>query len=418
MQTKVVTIANGIRVLIVNNPNVQSVTVGAFTNVGARNETKKLNGISHFLEHMAFKGTSNRDYLKIASDAERLGASMNAYTSRDRTAYHMGGLAKHLPTFVEIIGDILSNSLLPEDEIERERGVIVQEFERYQDNPSAIAYYQFEKARYGDSSYGRTILGPKANILRFTRDDFKGYMDKHYTGRNIIVAIAGNVDEDQAVKLVEQHFGGIPAGMETVVELPEFKGGIQSLKRSFKQSHVVVGFEAATLREDFYADLVAGELLGGGMSSPLFVEVREKRGLAYSIASSTDFADNNGQMYMFAGTTEEYLDQMFDTIGDVLLSHTQKIDPLDLERAINSLLVHEIRKTERPFAVATNAVEDLFTHGKVGDTNEFVRRVEAVTVEDVKASVARMISKPASVAVVGKGSDDRFLASLEKKLKG
>lgn len=418
MQTKVVTIANGIRVLLVNNPNVQSVTVGAFTNVGARNETKKLNGISHFLEHMAFKGTTSRDYMAIAGDAERLGASMNAYTDRDRTVYHMGGLAKHLSTFVEIIGDILSNSTLPLDEIERERGVIIQEFERAQDSPDRITFYNYEKARFGDTSYGRTILGPKANILRFTQEDFRGYMSTHYTGKNMIVAIAGNVNEDEAVKLVEEHFGSIPSGELVIPQAPTYVGGIQTTKRSFKQSHVALGFPIANLQDEtYYADVIAAEVLGGGMSSPLFNEVREKRGLAYSIGSGAELRDNDAHMYIYSGTTEEHLDLMFETVLNVLNDHTQNVNEADLERARNSLAVIQIRKSERPFSIASSAAEDLFNVGRIVAEKEILERIEAVTAEDVKASVSRMLAKAPSVSVVGKGADDRFLDVVKSKLK-
>lgn len=416
MQTKIVTMANGIRILMVNQPGVESVTIGAFVNVGSRNESKKLNGISHFLEHMAFKGTEKRGYLDISSDIERLGANMNAYTSEDRTAYHMSGLKNHLPIFVELLSDILINSTLPEDEIENERGVIIQEYERSSDDPGRTSYALFDKAAYGDTPLGRMILGTKSNIKRFTRDELMGYQKAHYTGKNMIVAVAGNVDFDNAVALIEQHFSAIAPGTVSDVPTPTYLGGIEVSKRSFKQSHVAMGFPISTLRDDFYSDMVMGHVLGSGMSSPLFNEIREKRSLAYSVTSFSYIQEKYGVMYLSAGTTFDHLDEFFNATCDLLIQHKDKINPVDLERAKNLIEVSEIRSLERPFSLASGFVDDLFIHGELQSKEQSIANIRAVTSEQVRDSFARMLSRAPTISIVGKGADEKYLDIVKAKL--
>lgn len=420
MIPQITTLTNGIRVVTHRMPHIDSVSVGVFVRTGSRNESEDINGISHFLEHMAFKGTETRSGKEIAIAVERLGAMMNAYTSKDTTAYYMVGLSKHTATFVELLSDMLQHNSFPEDEIERERGVIIQEFNQYQDDADSIANNLYDHVAYLNHPMGRSIVGPKRNIQRFTRADFKRYMDVHYHASNLIIGVAGNIDHDETVRLVEQWFGDVPESSSSSLytKVPNYFGGIKSKKKAaFTQSTVMLGWPIETLRGDHYADVVASTLLGDGFSSPLFEEIREKRGLAYHVASYHHLMDTVGQSYIHANTTAEHLDEFFNATCDVLKTVATTVNPIDLERAINTLTVSEVRKQERGFGILASAAEDIFTYGSIIEPRETIQRIESVTHVDVQQSFERMLKKMPTITVVGKGADDRFLQIVQDKLK-
>lgn len=419
MSQIVTTLANGVRVVTIRMPHIDSVSVGVFVRTGSRNESKKLNGISHFLEHMAFKGTKTRTYSDIAIGVERLGASMNAYTSKDTTCYFMSGLGKHASVFTEMLADMVQNNIFPQEELDRERGVIIQEYNQYEDDASTTAYYLHDEAMYGTNTpLGRTILGPKKNINAFAREDFIGYVNSQYTAQNLIVALAGNIDHDEAVRHVESLFSEVPQGQVNQVQAPTYQGGIRiKRKAAFTQSSVMMGFPIANLKEDFYADLVASSVFGDGMSSPLFTEIREKRGLVYHTGSGQQLMDDTGYFYISAGTTAEHLQEFFTATSDLLKTVATKVDPVDLERAINQISVTVTRKQERPFSRIADAAEDLFTYGEITDKRQFVERVSSVTADEVQQSFARMLTHKPSISIVGKGADESFMGLVESRLK-
>lgn len=418
MTQPVTTFANGARAIVVNRPHTQGVSVAVFVNTGSSNETKELNGISHFLEHMAFKGTSRRNYMQISQDVERLGADINAYTSKETTAYYVSGLAKHTGIFIDLISDILLHSELPENEIEQERGVIIQEYNMRNDSAGSIAWDLYDNTSFGKSSYGRSILGPKGNIERFKRDDFLGYIKRQYTGPNIIIGVAGNVDEAETLKLIEEAFSGIASGKTNVVKPPEYKGGIAiKRKAAFKQTKVLMGFPGASMRGNYFTDLVAASVIGGGMSSPLFNEIREKRSLAYSVSSGFSNSGQVGQFYISAGTSAEHLDEYFKATCGVLKDIAVKIDPVDLERAQNGLAVNVSRTAESRFSLLESYAEELFTYNETRDFTQFTDAIMNVTADQVSARVAELITKQPTIAIVGKGGEDRFLDLVKDNLR-
>jgi predicted Zn-dependent peptidase len=417
MSERITTLTNGVRVVTIEMPHIDSVSVGVFVRTGSRNESKKLNGISHFLEHMAFKGTTTRSCRDIALGVERLGAYMNAYTSKDTTCYYMNGLAKHAGLFVDMLSDMVQNNAFPADELERERGVILQEFNQYEDDAGSTAWNLYDAVSFGGQPMGMTILGPKKNIKAFTRDDFMEYVTTQYTAPNMIVGVAGNINHDDIVALVEQGFASVSKGAPNTVQPTQHQGGIKiKRKAAFTQSTVLMGFPVANLKQSYLPDLVASSVLGDGMSSPLFTDIREKRGLSYHISSGRHMMDDLGQLYVVAGTTPEHLEEFFNATCDVLQTNATTVDPIDLERAINQISVAEVRKQERPFSRIEDAAEDLFTYGHMVDKRDFVNQVSQVTADQVQQSIQRALKQMPSIAIVGKGADEKYLDQVLKRL--
>lgn len=407
MTGKVTTLANGIRVLSLPLPHMESVLLAAFVNVGSRNEAPELNGISHYLEHMAFKGTDTKDCFQIISEMEIMGSDVNAYTSSDRTCYHVSGRKQDLPRFAELIGDIMLNSTFPEEEVEKERGVILQEYNRSLDNPGHVNYHLFNGLAFPDQAVGRKTLGEPYNIKSFTRQDFIDYQKKFYTGENMIVGVVGNFDEAEMLALVEKNFGALPRGSFTPVEPVTYVGGGAATEAPFTQSQVILAFPMrGALDKAHVADVVAASVIGDGMSSPLFTEIREKRGLVYSVSAGCDIQDNIGMMLINAGTTPDKLDEFLSVTCEVLKQHTTAINPQDLTRAKNQLAVSTMRRAERPMAYLRGFVEDMFIYGEQQPLAATVEEIMAVTAEDVMASIKRMIEQVPTLALTGAGVED------------
>ena len=275
--TTVATLANGVRVLVFRLPHLATAAVSVFVRSGSLHESARLNGIGHVIEHMAFKGTLTRDCQRINLDAERLGAEVNAHTDKDHTAFHMRGLARDASAFVRMLADIVRNGTFPEAELERERQVILQEFAEDEDDPMSTAFKLFDKACFGTHAVARPVIGSRANLRRFTRDDLVAHVRQQYTGANTIVGIAGQVDPDEVIAAAQAEFGDMPRGSEHQVTAPTYVGGIRARRLTgSSQSHVVLGFPVPALAARHHAYVVAAALFGEGMSSPLLARVRDE----------------------------------------------------------------------------------------------------------------------------------------------
>ena len=408
------TLDNGVRVLLIPTENTQTVSVGVFVNTGSANETKYENGISHFLEHMAFKGTKRRSYNKISSDAERLGAEMNAFTDRDMTAYFIKGLSEHATIFVDILGDIFCNSVFDPAEIEKERDVILQEYRMYADKPGYVAHDLTHEVAYPDQAFGRKIIGEPKNIKAFQREDFLNYIDKHYRGSNVIVGVAGKFDDDAVLGAIEKHFAKVKrdAGYGACASLPsytrsvpQFSSGYAVKKKSVEQCAVSLTFEAVPENDPlYYAYEVAVAAIGDGMSSPLFDEVREKRGLVYSVSAHTDIRHQSGVVTVSAGTTADKIDELLTTVNQVFLDASEKIKPIDMERAKNMLCVQLATSTEKPFNTLLNSVVQMF-NGKTFDVEKELEEIRKVTPAQVKKAIKKILSAKKVVVAVGNKID-------------
>jgi predicted Zn-dependent peptidase len=401
--THVARLPNGVRVVAIRLPHLGSVSQSVFIRSGSQHESARLNGISHVVEHMAFKGTRTRDCQTINLDAERLGAEVNAHTDKDHTAFHMRGMARHAGQFLQMLGDIVQNSSFPADELERERRVILQEYGEDEDDALSTAFKLFDKACYGAHPVAQPVAGTRRNIERFMRAELLDYTQRQYTGANVVVGVAGNIDPEAVVRDAEAAFGAMPAGQENLVDTPAYLGGIKSHRLAgCSQTQVVLGFPIPSLADDDPAGVVAAALFGEGMSSPLMDQIRERRGLVYYAACSADVLDLCGQFVIEASTAPEHLDEFFAEVCRLLAEHAEHIDPVGLERARNQLAVKRLKVQERPFRRLEDAAHDLFVHGRVRAPEELTARIEAVSAAQLRDSFGRMLGAGASLALAGK----------------
>ncbi len=414
------TLPNGLRVVTASLPGFDSAAVAAFVDSGSRNETAGENGIAHFLEHMAFKGTATRSALTIAREVENLGSNMNAFTSQSMTAYYVTGLAANLEKSVAIIGDILTGSVFDAAEIETEKGVILQEISRSYDNPSSIAYNAFGATAYPDQALGRSILGPPEIIRSITREHFASFVGRYYVASNVVVVGSGGVDHAAFVQMVERYFAAIPGAASVPEEIPaRWVGGFERAESSkFEQVTALIGWNSvAETDERVHAHRMLASAIGGGMSSPLFQEVREKRGLVYAIRGSHDAGPDFGEFLLFAGTTPDKLDEVVKVSCGVFRDAASAISPDDLLRARNGALVKLATIKEQPFGLAYFLASNLLEHGRLIKPDERKRAVEAVTVDDL-VEAARMIFKTdPAVALVGPVPETDYLGLIGAELR-
>src|SRR6056300_1070515 len=297
-------LSNGLRVITERMEGLQSAAIGVWVSAGGRNERIEQNGIAHFLEHMAFKGTKRRNALQIAEAIEDVGGYINAYTSREVTAYYARVLREDTGLALDVISDILTNSVFDAREIEIERGVILQEIGQALDTPDDVIFDWLQEEAYPDQPIGRTILGPSERVRSFGRDDLTGFVAEHYGPEQMILSAAGAVDHDQLVKLAEQQLGGLQRRPQLISSPAQFQGGQRIVEKSLEQVHFTLGFDSPHYKnKDFYAAQVYSSAMGGGMSSRLFQEIREKRGMCYSIFTQAGAYSDTGMTMMYAGTS-------------------------------------------------------------------------------------------------------------------
>lgn len=402
--TSVATLSNGVRVVVIEMPHLESASVSVFVRTGSQHESSGHNGISHLAEHMAFKGTASRSCQQINLDAEQLGAEANAHTDKDHTAYHLRGLARHAGRFVQMLADIVQHSTFPGTELEREREVLLQEYIEEEDDAFSAAYRLFDRLSYGTHALAQPVIGTRRNIERLTRDDLLAYVRRQYTAANVIVGVAGNVDADAFVREVQAAFDALPRGSEHVVLPPAWHGGFGARRMAgVNQAHVVLGFASPVLTEEAcHAGIVAATLFGEGMSSPLMDEIRERRGLVYYAACSADVSDIAGQFVIEASMAPARVQEFAAALTRLLHAHADAIDPLHLERARNQIAVRRLEVEERPFRRIEEAVQDVWVFGRVRPRAEVTDRVRAVTPQDVRGAFERMLSSRASVAMAGR----------------
>jgi predicted Zn-dependent peptidase len=409
--TSVATLGNGVRVVVLRLPHVATAAVSVFVRSGSQHESRRNSGISHFIEHMAFKGTQSRDCQQINLDAERLGAEVNAHTDKSHTAFHMRGLARDAGAFLQMLGDIVRRSTFPEAELERERQVILHEYAEDEDDALSTAFKLFDEACYGGHAVARPVIGSRTNIRRFTRAELATYVSQRYSGANVVVGIAGNVDTDHVTAEAAAAFGDMPYGSDNLVAAPDYLGGIRSRRiPGGSQVHVVLGFPIPGLLGAYQRAIVAAALFGEGMSSPLLDQIRERRGLVYHADCSADVTDLCGQLVIEATTMPEHLDEYFAAVTGLLHEHAATTDRVGLERARNQIMVRSLCAQEVPSQRLEYAALDLFTFGRVRTREELMAGIAAVTPVQVRAAFVQMLGAGAAVALAGKvprGAEER-----------
>ncbi len=393
--TKITTLDNGLRVATETMATVQTASVGVWVDVGARHERPEINGVAHMLEHMAFKGTTRRSARVIAEQIENVGGQLNAYTSRENTAYYARVLAADLPLAVDILADILQHSTFEPEELERERGVILQEIGQAQDTPDDLVFDLFQETAFPNQSLGRPILGPAAIVSAMPREALTGYMSQHYAPDRMVLAAAGKVEHDRLVDLANELFQRLPASPASTAERVEpgaYTSGDRREARDLEQAHLVLGLPAFSYHDkDFHALQVLSVMLGGGMSSRLFQEVREKRGLAYSVFSFAACYRDTGVFGIYAGTGEEETAELVPVVCDEFLALMDAPLEEELARARAQLKASLMMGLESCFAQSEDVARQLLVFGRRIPQEETIAEIDAVDAAAIRRVGRRLL---------------------------
>lgn len=397
------TLAGGMRFVTDRMESVETVSLGVWVNAGARNETADINGVSHLLEHMAFKGTARRSALDIAVEIENVGGHLNAYTSRESTVYYATVLKENADLALDIVSDILMNSTFADDELARERAVVLQEIGQANDTPDDIIFDTFQETAYPDQPLGRAILGTTDIVSRMPRETLKGYIDAQYGSDRMILSAAGNLDHDMLAGLAESAFAGVSPSRADVLLPGVYTGGDNREIRDLEQAHLVMGFEGVGYDDDDYYPLaVLSTALGGGMSSRLFQEVREKRGLVYSIYTFSSAYQDGGLFGLYAGTGEDEVAELVTVVCDELRRVAS--DPMaddEITRSRAQIKAGVLMSLESTSSRAERVARHLQVYDRIIPVEEIARRIDAVTAEDVRRVAERLLSSAPTLTSLG-----------------
>ncbi|MCL2631989.1 MAG: insulinase family protein [Coriobacteriia bacterium] len=413
------TLDNGIRVFSERMNNVRSVSIGVWFRVGSRDELVGQYGLSHFLEHMFFKGTNKRDALAIAQDFESLGAEQNAFTSKEYTCYYSRVVDDKLEPVFEIIADMLTDSLFEQSDIDSEREVVIEEIARSEDTPQDYIFELFSDAAMPGHNLGRQIAGTRESVGSFVHDDCVNYLQSHYNAENCVVVACGNIEHELLLKLVERYLGSMPRKPRRtrddadVVALP-----FSLMQKDTEQAHLVYGTRGIPLGDDDrFATSLLDSALGGGMSSRLFQEIREKRGLAYAVFSTTVSYIGAGNFMIYVGTRPDNLYEVMQIIVDELKKMLDAgLDEAELERMKDYLVGHTVLSQEstasRMIRIGRNAINDL----PILSLDESIERYRAVSLDDIMRVAERVLVAAPTVAVISPLETDELQTGLSSIL--
>lgn len=409
-------LSNGLRIVVEYIPSVRSVSFGVWVKTGSRNETVDNNGISHFIEHMLFKGTKTRTSKDIADLFDGIGGNVNAFTSKEYTCYFAKVLDEHLPMAVDALSDMFFHSQLDPEELAKEKNVILEEISMYEDTPDDKVHDEASRAAFGSHPLAYSILGLKERLTAMDSNTLRGYMDAAYTLENTVISVAGNVEEGALLALLEKHFGGFanskPA--DSAIAAPAFIGDYLFFKKKTEQNHLCLSFPGCSITDSkLYAMILLNNALGGGMSSRLFQEIREKRGLAYSVYSyHTSYADT-GLFTIYAGTapkqTKDVLDLTMEQLGEL---SAKGLSEEELHRGKEQLKGSLILSLESTSSRMNRLGKNELMLGQHYTLDQLLQRIDAVQMADVQEVTKRLLSVPFAVAMVG--SNDKATAQIRR----
>ena len=414
------TLSNGFRIVTEHMPGLKSSSIGIWVQAGGRHERLDQNGIAHFLEHMAFKGTTTRSALQIAETIEDVGGYINAYTSREMTAYYARVLEDDVALGLDVIADILLNPVFDPAEIEVERGVILQEIGQALDTPDDIIFDWLQEAAYPDQALGRTILGPSERVSAFHRDDLQGFVGEHYGPNQMILAAAGAIDHDAIVAQAEALFGHLPAVPRGADQMQpaRFEGRERREDRALEQVHFALALEGPTYRDPaIYTAQIYASALGGGMSSRLFQEIRENRGLCYTIFAQAGAYEDTGLTTIYAGTSAEQIAELAHLTVDEMKRAADDMTAAEVARARAQMKAGLLMGLESPSNRAERLARLLSIWDRIPSLDETIERIDAVTTGDVKSFAADMAGQAGTaMALYGPADHAPSLDALKARL--
>ncbi len=417
MTVQITTLSNGFRVVSELMPSLHSTALGLWVMAGGRHERLEQNGIAHFLEHMAFKGTKTRSALQIAEEIEDVGGYINAYTSREMTAFYARVLEDDAALALDVISDIVLNPVFDDREIEVERGVILQEIGQVLDTPDDVVFDWLQEVAYPDQAIGRSILGPSERVSSFTREDLSGFVAEHYGPGQMILSAAGAVDHDWLVREAERLFGHLSPVELRQASPAKFEIGERREVKALEQVHFALALEGPGYRhDDIYTAQVYTTALGGGMSSRLFQEIRENRGLCYTIFAQSGAYADTGMTTIYAGTSGAQLAELAEITAREVARAADDMSEAEVLRARAQMKAGLLMGLESPSARAERLARLVSIWNRVPTIEETIERIEAVGRDDVLRFAGETNIAPAALSVYGPEAGQADLGAIRDRL--
>ncbi len=412
------TLSNGIRIVTDSSDMADSVSLGVWVSVGARYETAEINGISHCLEHMAFKGTNTRSSFDISKEIEDVGGIINAYTGKDMTAYYVRVLKENRALGLDIITDIVQHSIMDKDELEKEKGVIIQEINMQNDTPDDLVFDYYNETAYPNQPLGRAILGTADTVRRIDSQKLLDYMHSQYTTSRMIVSASGAVNHDEFVADCERRLTSVSTHSMPEAEGAIYRGGEKRVVKPHEQVNIVFGFEGFSYNHpDYYTGSVLAAILGGGMSSRLFQEIREKRGLVYSIYAFNSPEIDTGTFGVYAGTGEKEVVELMPVLCDELVKLPDTLTEAEINRAKARLRASILMRQENIATHAEANAIDMIIHGRLVPKTEVIEKINAITGDDLKRVAKDVLSRTPTLAALGPISNVMSYDEIVNRLK-
>ena len=403
---------NGIPVVMEQVKDVRSVALGVWVKVGSRNELPEKNGISHFLEHMFFKGTQKRSARDIAVDTDSMGGDLNAFTSRESTTFYIKVLDEYFDKGIELLSDIFIHSTFPEEDIEKEKGIIKEEIKMVEDTPDDYIYDLFNQTIWGSEGIGQPILGRRETIKSFIREDLVSHTKKHYGTKGIVIACAGNFETEKLLDALNHNFSSLRKGLEpeTVPSRSEFSSKIKVYSKELSEVHICLGVEGMPqASKDRYILFILNTILGGGVSSRLFQEIREKRGLVYSVYSYISSYADTGVLAVYAGTGKKKVSQVIELVLKEMRGLADMLSDVDVERAKAQLKGNLILGLESTSSRMQNIARQEMYYGRYYSPSEIIKDINSISLAQVKELAENLLSRSdTALTVLGPVNENDF----------
>ena len=414
---KITTLDNGLRIVTHKMPAFESVFFGVWNNVGSRDEHESINGTAHFLEHMAFKGTKTKSAQQIAEKVESVGGFINAFTSKETTAYIVNLLGEDINIGIEVISDILQNSTFENKELERERGVILQEIGMYLDDPASMVGSYWQNSAYPEQPIGREILGKKEIIQSIEREKIVNFMQTNYHPAKMVVSAAGKVNHDYFVEQITNSMTNLSKGKTNNRIKATYKGGEYRENKKLEQIHFMLGFEGLSYQnEDRYALKIFSTIMGGGMSSRLHEEIREKRGLVYDIYTSVQSFSDSGNFIVGGGTGKKEIKELLPVLCNELVNAPKNLTEKEIEKSKKQLKTNTLMGLESTFANANINANQLFRHGKLIEVEETIKKIDNVTKSSIEIIAKRLLLSKPTISAIGPIQELESLDKIQNRL--
>ena len=399
---KLTILDNGLKVASRTMPGVETVAVGLYAEAGSRHEPARVNGIAHLFEHMVFKGAGGRSARELSEAIEDVGGDLNACTEREQTSFTASLLAEHLPLGIELISDMILRPRFAAEDLAREKEVVLQELAEARDTPGDIIFDDLWAAAWPEQPLGRSILGDETSVGAITLEDLHSWRTELYRAGGLTLVAAGKVEHDELVRLAGARFAGLPEGVVPPAAPARFGAGIRASRPRAEQAHLAAAYAGPGIHDpDYYASRLFSDLVGAGASSRLFQEVREERGLAYSVWSSLQPYDDAGLFYFYAATARREAAAASALIAEVVAGAVESASQRELDRARAQAKAGLLMSLESSWGQAGYVARQLAIRGRLVEPAEVVAEVEAVTREQVRAAGAKMLAGPRASATIG-----------------